>query len=298
MKKIIFFTRNAWAFGNIHHSLSKFLFPHNILADVLDWSISYSTTDMDLISKNCDYFVTTPDAIDPLMSYGIPVEKIIIVAHGQWDILRAYDKFGIEIFDKVKAYGVVSENLLEKSRELGIKRIPEITPIGIIVENFIRPVPKKLTTIGYASSLAHPNHAGTDIKRGNLVAKVAEQTKTKLRMNEEYHYLGMPSFYESVDAVLMSSTEESAGLPMMEAAAAGRLTLGTAVGYYKQNGMPSGGVILPIEETEFVAEACRQIEYYQQNPREFQKVCRQIQAYARAHYDWSHCIPAWVKLLS
>lgn len=298
MKKIIFFIENAWAFGTIHQSLSKVLFQHDILADVLDWNNSYQQQDMDYISRNYDYFVTLPLAINALTSYGIPLEKIIVIAHGQWDFLKASEQLNAAIYDQVAGYAVVSENLKEKSKEFGINRVPVVTPIGIIVDNFIRPVPKKLETIGYASSFVHHNYQGDDIKRGRLVQTVAAKTHLKLVLNQKFHYLGMPAFYESVDAVIMSSTEESVGLPMMEAAAAGRLTVGTPVGYYALNGKPSGGIVAPLDERQFVNKVSKQLIYYKANPIDYQKVCRNIQSYAKKHYDWSHHIDKWVSLFS
>ena len=298
MKKVIFFTENAWAFGSIHHSLSKLLYSHDILADVLDWSIPYTIEEMNQIAANYDYFVTVPMAVDALMSYGIPHAKMIVIAFGQWDILKANEKFGTDIYDKFHSYAVVSEGLKTSSRESGIARVPVVTPLGIIVDNFIRPVASHLETLGYASSISHENIDGIDIKRGHLVETIAKETNTTLRMNQKFNYLGMPSFYKSVDAVIMTSIEESVGLPMMEAAAAGRLTLGTPVGYYEKNAIPSGGILLPLDAQELTIKAIEQIELYKNNPAKFQKTCQKIQDYARAHYDWSHHINSWAKLLS
>lgn len=298
MKKVLFFIENAWAFGTIHQALSKVLYQHGILADVLDWGSGYPQADMDLINQNYDYYVTLPEAVDTLLSYGIPLEKMILVAHGQWDLLRGNELSGVSIYDKVHAYAVVSEQLKQKSQEFGISRIPHVTPLGIIVDTFVRPIPKQLSTLGYASSFEHKNFAGADIKRGHLAETVAEKTGLKLVINTKHHYLGMPSFYASVDAVIMTSTEESVGLPMLEAAAAGRLTVGTPVGYYAQNAQPSGGILAPLDEADFITEVTKKLLEYKQRPAEFRKACIKLQAYAKEHYDWSDRIEPWVHLLS
>ncbi|MCX8009271.1 MAG: hypothetical protein N3A54_06275, partial [Patescibacteria group bacterium] len=87
--RVTFFTQNRWAFGNIHHSLSKALYEHGVVSEVVDFTVPYMADDFHHLIKSTDLFITNPDAVAPLLSYGTPYSKISIVAHAEWDILRA-----------------------------------------------------------------------------------------------------------------------------------------------------------------------------------------------------------------
>ena len=104
----------------------------------------------------------------------------------------------------------------------------------------------------------------------------------------------MPAYYKKIDAVIMSSTEEGGGLPMLEGAAAGRLCIGTPVGYLEEN--INGGIVVPIQSSDFVLQTTRVLEYYKNNPKEYYQKCVDIQEYARYNYDWSRVIDQWIKL--
>jgi glycosyltransferase involved in cell wall biosynthesis len=111
----------------------------------------------------------------------------------------------------------------------------------------------------------------------------------------------MPGYYNSIDALAVSSIEESAGLPSMEAAAAGRLVLSTPVGYFEDYGPKGGGVVLPMgypEEDQYCSALKESIEYYQKNPEAYNKKCLDIQEFARENYDWEKHILGWVNFLS
>jgi glycosyltransferase involved in cell wall biosynthesis len=107
----------------------------------------------------------------------------------------------------------------------------------------------------------------------------------------------MPSFYKTVDSIVMASSEEGAGLPMMEAAAAGKLCIGTPVGYFEHNGPKGGGIVVPVEETQFIEKTANVLNFYKSDPAEYHKKCLDIQSYAREHYDWSKFIEPWVNFL-
>ena len=111
----------------------------------------------------------------------------------------------------------------------------------------------------------------------------------------------MPAYYNSVDAVVVSSIEESAGLPSMEAAAAGRLVLSTPVGYFTDYGPAGGGIILPLghpNESEFCSALTESLIFYQQNSDAYVQKCLEIQEFARETYDWKKHIESWVNFLS
>jgi glycosyltransferase involved in cell wall biosynthesis len=106
----------------------------------------------------------------------------------------------------------------------------------------------------------------------------------------------MPEFYRGVDAVLLSSISESASLPVIEAAAAGRLVIGTPVGHFPRKAYEGGGILAPIEPEKFIAFTADTLTYYKENPREYQAKCRAIQKAAR-NFDWQYSIQEWIDLI-
>ena len=108
----------------------------------------------------------------------------------------------------------------------------------------------------------------------------------------------MPAYYNKIDSLIMSSLEEAGGLPAMEAAAAGKLVIGTPVGYFEENGKYGGGILVPLDELGFLNETRKNLMYYKDNPKEYKEKCEEIQNYARENYDWSKTIHSWVELFS
>lgn len=292
MKRIIFFTEGKWAFGTIHYSLCRRLFQYGINAELLDFFQQYHPDEMRCISQNTDYFVTTPVGVGWLLNYGIPPSKIISIAHAQWDILLSNSQIGTDIYDQLAGYAVVSNILLIKSQEFGVKRKPEVLHLGIEFDRFYQKPSDQLTRIGFAGAMESRNFAGQEIKRGRLVRDIASRTSTTFAL-PQYHYLAMPGFYANVDCVIQASIEEGAGLPMMEAAAAGRFCLGTPVGYFEETAT-GGGIQVPLEESAFVESCVDWVKKAQQNPQFYRMMCLQNQQYARDHYDWNVHIERWV----
>lgn len=294
MKRVCFFTCSHWAFGSIHSILSKELYHYGILADILDWALSYPSYYVDNMIKLYDFFVTTPSEIDSLMSYGVPINKIILIAHGEVDLYTAMDRIS-ETFYDVYDYAVVSEGLIKTSSELGIKRIPKLLRVGINYKNFYESkLPNELKRIGYPASFDAKNYRKQDIKRGRLVKKVCEITGTEfVTTNCKFNHFGMPQFYKEVDCIIQSSVEETVGLPVLEGSAAGRLVMGTAVGML---GLHKHGDILPLREKDFMEKTVEKVREYQANPELFQSKCKQIQEYASVHFDWKNFIDDWAKL--
>ena len=106
------------------------------------------------------------------------------------------------------------------------------------------------------------------------------------------NHLCMPGYYRSVDSILITSRYESAGLPSMEAAAAGRLVVGAAVGYFDG----SSGILCRTSDEEFVVDA-REALVAHRDPAIYKNTCERSQQYARDHYDWEHRIEAWLELI-
>ena len=82
----------------------------------------------------------------------------------------------------------------------------------------------------------------------------------------------------------------------MEAAAAGKLVMGTPVGYFERNAELGGGVLLPLDEQNFIGKLRETIVFYKNNPHEYRQRCLQIQKFAQENYDWQNKIDYWVKL--
>jgi hypothetical protein len=192
----------------------------------------------------------------------------------------------------VHELGIVSPELIEVCKELGIRRTPRLTPVGVCTDFFDAPISNELKTVGYGSAIAAPNANGVDIKRGHLVREICKRANVNLVCNERpVHYLSMYKFYKSVDCIITSSTEETVGLPMLEGATAGKLVMSTPIGYVSRN---KNAIILPIEENAFIEMAVQKIDYYKNNPIQYQSKCNDFKSFAMANYDWKHVIHHWL----
>lgn len=300
MKKVLFFTQDQWAFGSIHRALNKVLYKEGIYCNLLPWNTPYRVEEFKMLNKIYDVFVSHPEAVSVLKNdYGIPLEKIIVIAHGQWDILHAKEKTTFDLYSELKGFGVISEVLKSKCMEWGIPTIPDVVELGIHFDLFYSTPSKKLSIVGYAGANETLNYFGKEIKRLNLIPVITNGIEDiEYRRHDFFHYFCMPAYYKEIDCLIMPSIEEAGGLPIMEAAAAGRLTMGTPVGYFEHNARKGGGVLLPLEENEFVQSAKKNIIFYRDNPQEYQRRCLEIQEFARYNYDWSYKVDDWVKLLS
>lgn len=298
MRKVCFFTQNRWAFGSIHHGLAKELWKHGIYANLLDWTQGYTADEFKLMRDSYDVFVTMPDAVLALhYRYGVELDRIIAIAHGQWDILLAKEKADQDFYPRLRGFGVISEVLKSKCCEWGISRIPKIVELGIHTEIYEGKIPERMEVVGYAGSGETNNWFGQEIKRPKLIEQaVLEVEGVELKKHQFYNHLAMPGYYREVDAVVMASIEEAGGLPMMECAAAGRLPMGTPVGYFEKNGTMGGGIRLPLEENQFVKELKIWLEYYRDNPSRYQSRCEEAREFARSNYDWKFKIKNWIDL--
>ena len=108
----------------------------------------------------------------------------------------------------------------------------------------------------------------------------------------------MPGFYKDVDCIIVSSTEEGAGLPALEAGAAGKLVISTPVGHWLERCQPGGGHTVPIDEAEFKTHSIELLKDYKSDPEKYQTKCRSIQRFAQKHYDWSAVVDKWAKVIN
>lgn len=292
----MFYTEPEWAFGVIHYELTKYLFEHSVNATVLSWNINYNKQEIQELSDNIDYFVANPYGISLLIDkFGIVPEKCIVVAHAVRD-LHHLNIFSPDNRKRLHNYGVVSDWLLEQSILLNIDRVPMVVPIGINYESFVSEPSSELKTIGYAGTISD-NAIHKDIKRYWLIEEVSQKTNLDLKPAVTYHnsYVTMQGYYKTVDAVIIASTEEGAGLPALEASAAGKLVISTPVGIWLSKSDNTGHTV-SIDEEHFLNETEQLLTYYKNNPEKYRKKCLETQKHAKL-YDWSNVIKYWVELV-
>ena len=301
MKRVVFYIDHEWAFGSIHYELCKYLFGHGVDAQVLSWKTRYSTAEFVELDTTVDVYMTTPVGYGVLVrDYAVDPAKIVVVVHGIIDFHDLINTFGRQEFARPKQFAVVSEFLKQKAEELGIERTPLVLPLGVNTGRFHALLPKKLATVGYAAAFHRiDGHTQYDLKRGRLVEECARYAGLEFRVAQGYHnsFVTMPGFYAGVDCVITASTEEGAGLPALEAGAAGRLVISTPVGHWPERVGSRGGHEVPIDEAAFVAETVKLLTHYKDNQAAFVKKCRAIQKHA-ASYDWSQVIDQWTAVLA
>jgi glycosyltransferase involved in cell wall biosynthesis len=296
MKKLVFFTESEWAFGTIHYELTKYLFGHGVNAAVMPWNKGYSQLEVKELSTAIDYFVSTPYGVAILIdSYGIQPEQCIAVAHAVLDI-ECLKTFLPDNVQRLHAYSAVSNWLVEQSLAHGIERKPLYTPIGINYAAFATPPSKELRIVGYAGAI-NPDNIHRHIKRPWLVEQAAKNAGLQFQAAHGYHnsFVTMPGFYNAVDVVVVASTEEGAGLPALEASAAGKLVISTPVGLWLAKAGSSGHTV-PIDEKEFLKSTISHLEYYRDNTTAYRLKCLDTQEHAK-RYDWANVIHHWVELL-
>jgi hypothetical protein len=291
-KKILFFFENDWAFGQIYQALSKRLWEHNIYAHVLDWRTSYTKQEFVYLMNKFDAVVTVTSVVNSLLSYDIPLSKIIAIAHSKNDINLGLERFGNR-YDELLNYGVIHPHMIEISKSLGIKRIPKVVPNGLDFDFFYSPISESLTSIGYGGADIHQMLDLTDCKRAYLLPPIIEKTGLNLKRHSRMHFLCMSGYYQSVDSLLVTSNYEGCGLPAMEAAAAGRLVIGCQIGYF--NGRY--GLLCRSPDNEFVEDAVNFLEL-NKDPKIYKENCERAQQYAKDHLDWSHVLNQHLEFFS
>jgi glycosyltransferase involved in cell wall biosynthesis len=308
---VIFYVEQDWAFGRIHTDLSKYLFQYGINAHFLDWTKIYQRDEIYHLNKIFDAWVTTPHGWKGLSSYdvGVEPEKMIVVSHSKLDIHEPYDALK-DMYSRFYSYGAVSNWIIEESKNKGIEREPILCPLGIDYKTFKLDISRKLERIGFASSFNRRNEIcrghdaaekafGMRVKRGYLAEDIAERTDLELKIAKQHssNFATMPAFYKSVDSILITSTHEGAGLPMLEAGAAGKLVMSTSVGHFEERVGDKGAIRLPMGETELVDYATDVLNFYKRNSHIYMNKCFQIQEHAES-YDWKYVIKNWLKLFT
>ena len=297
-KKILIYGYTKWSHGRVYYDLCKHLHRRGYIVDILDWQINHANYVAKIIPYY-DLFMTALDGVGGLARYDIPNDKIIAVSHHEFDIRMLVERKGIGVFNEFANYGVVSEFVYCASLMRGVQRVPKVVPIGVNYSEFYAEVSSHLTTVGYASSMSVETF-GVEWKRGKLAEAAARDAGLDFKVagwtGDQISFHDMPDFYRSVDAVLVSSLSEAAQLPVLEAAAAGRLVIGTPVGHFPLKAYQGGGILAPIEADKFKAFAAATLRYYRETPAAYVDKCRAIQEAARK-FDWQYSIDAWVEFI-
>jgi glycosyltransferase involved in cell wall biosynthesis len=144
------------------------------------------------------------------------------------------------------------------------------------------------------------NTYGVELKRGELAEAAPQEAGLPLqggRFNGHSNpFPGYAWVLLEVDAVLSASISEGAGLPAMEAAAAGRLVIGTPVGHFPRIAREGAGIVAPVEAEKFKAFVVATLRYYKDNPAAYRDKCRAIQDAAQK-FDWQYSIGEWIELI-
>lgn len=291
MKSVLFFTQNQWAFGQIHHALIKRLYTKGIYAHLLDFYKEYRQEELNYLKDTFDIFSTTPEAVQRLINYGVSPERIVAVAHAERDVAGGVANSGVDVFDHLKAYAVINPTLSVLSKNAGIRREPKVVLNGIDFDHYYSKPSSRLKAVGYAGADGHLMSNNTDCKRAHLLPRIMQGVKAEFKKSPHLHHLCMGGFYQTVDAVLVTSNYEACGLPIMEAAAAGRLVIAANVGYFDG----SHGALCRMPDDLFVEDARYALEAHR-DPVLYKYACENAQQYARENYDWEHRIAAWQEL--
>jgi glycosyltransferase involved in cell wall biosynthesis len=297
--RILVYGYPRWSHGRVYYDIAKQLYPKGYILDIANWQMDHAACMNDLLGYY-RLIMTSPDGVRALAAdYGVPYERMIIVSHQEMDIRMLIEQQGVEVFEGFAGYGVVSYDLYCSSLLQGVRRLPKVVSLGVDFDEFFCEPPEQLETVGYASSMAVTTY-GVEWKRGHLAERAAKESGLNFKVagstGDQVSFHDMPAFYGSVEAVIASSISEGAGLPVMEAAAAGRLVIGTPVGHFPLKAYQGGGIIAPIEPEKFVSFAADTLRYFKARPSEFVAKCHSIQEAAR-QFDWKYSINDWIEFV-
>jgi len=289
---VLFYTQNQWAFGQIHHALIKRLWEHGIYAHLLDFYSEYSPQEYELLNDSFETFVTTPEAVARLVHFGIAPEKIVAIAHAERDVVGGASSSPASIFYRLKGFGVINPLLSAIWKSVGIFREPTVVRNGVDFDHFYAPISRELRTVGYAGATHHPMSNGRDCKRSYLIERVRQGSEVEFKLFPRVNHLCMAGYYQAISSVLITSDYEACGLPILEAASAGRLVISANVGYFDG----AHGALCRRADDEFVLDAQNALAKYK-DPILYREACEKAQQYAREHYDWKHVLQDWLELL-
>jgi glycosyltransferase involved in cell wall biosynthesis/predicted O-methyltransferase YrrM len=294
--KLLIYGYPSWSHGRVYYDLCKHLHCRGYVVDVLDWQRNHVDYIGDLIAYY-DLFMTALDGVGSLVDvHGVPYDRIIALSHHELDMRMLVEQKGLDVFHRFANFGVVSDFLYCRSLMQGVPRIPMVASLGVNYSEFCTKIPDRLATVGYASSMSVKTY-GIEWKRGELAERAAREAGLAFKVAgstaNQISFHDMPEFYRSVDAVVLSSISEGDPMSVMEAAAAGRLVIGTPVGDFP---LKPYRTVAPVEAEKFTTFAVAALRYYKENPAFYVDKCHSIQEAAK-QFDWQHSIEEWVALI-
>src|SRR5579871_4690988 len=297
--RILIYGYPRWSHGRVYYDVGKRLMNEGFVVDIINWQDNHAGYFKSLL-EYYDFCITSPDGVQNLHnSYRVPYEQMIVVSHAELDIRMLINEAGTEVFERFAAYGAVSSNIYCASIFQGVARPPMVVSLGVDFDEFQAEPATRLETVGYTSTMSNVI-LGVDVKRGYLAEAAAGQAGLAFEVagstSDQTSFHDMPAFYRRVEAILTTSISEGAGLPVMEAAAAGRLAIGTPVGHFPLKAYQGAGIVAPIEPDKFVAFASETLRYYRREPSAFFDKCCAVQEAARS-FDWKFVLPEWIALL-
>lgn len=298
--KILIYGYPSWSHGRVYYDICKHLYGKGYIIDIIHWQINHASY-MNELKSFYDLFISALDGVRTLVdAYRVPEQQIIALSHHEMDMRILIDQKGVEIFDKFASYGVVGYQLFDASAIFGIIKPPLVARLGVNFAEFYAEIPDRLATVGLASSYSQKTIDGVEIKRGAIAEAAATEAGLEFRVAgstaDQVSFHDMPTFYNSVDAVLVSSVTEGAGLPAREGAAAGRLVISTPVGDFPLQASLGLGIVAPIEGHKYKKFVADILRYYKDNPSAFCEMCRRAQDAAR-QLDWQYMIGDWLELI-
>lgn len=292
--KLAIFQDTGWSLGQLYSSVAPY-----VKGKCLEWSRAYDQGTF----EEYDRVLTLAGEGSRCLAcrYGVPRRKILVVAHAEQDLIRLLKYDGDGGVREYAGFAVVSDTLACASLSIGITRVPTVLRQGISRAFYRMPVPRRLRVVGYAALLERSNEYGVEIKRGDLVRRAVGEAGLEWRPalppgGRLVPRAEMPSYYAGVDAVVCSSLQEGGAMPPYEAAAAGRLVIGTPVGDFPRLAYEGMGVLAPLNDEQFVEFLSATLGYYRRNPEAFRAKCRGIQLASRGR-DWSVVARDWVRFV-
>lgn len=300
MPRLVFFVEDNWVFGKIFRDLTKHLFPHYD-ADMYDWG-QYMAPDVQrYFNQKYAGFVSTPVGCFFLhQEYGTPLERCYAHAHSEFDIDDALRRFPAEWFQRLGGYGVVSGMIAARSQTAGVPRTPELLPVGVTAANYARdPQRRGLTTLGYFGRKYRSGDTadGKDIKRGYLAEQVAAESGLTLVQRENIPFTLVDQAYTEIDLTLFCSLTEGNPYMALESMAAGIPVLGTNVGVFPELAVTGAGIVLPMDEAEFVKHAVTWVRALQRDERLYNLMCAEARRVG-AQRDWAQLKNRWLEALA
>lgn len=288
--KLAIFVDTGWSIGQIYREVAA-----AVGAELLDWQVQYPHGFFDQFDRT----LTLPHAGSTFLvtQHGVPRDKIILVAHAECDIQQLLRREQGDTWGRYAGYAVVSDTLACSSLSLGITRVPTVLRQGIPCAAYGMPLPERLKTVGYAALMERTNEHGIEIKRGSLARRAAERAGLDFKVATGLTREQMPDFYHSVDAVILSSLQEGGAMPPYEAAAAGRLVIGTPVGDFPRLCLEGMGVLGPLNDQAFEDFAVTELLKHKSDVGLFHMYCGSIREAARQHRDWEVVMPEWKKFI-